>query len=82
MAVISAGGLAALMTWAGARVGSKGELMIPADIDGHFDDFKTYIGKCHEVEECSITRMPGAAYATARLVLRPGTSLPVIAPRL
>lgn len=81
MAVISAGGLAALMTWAGARVTDKGDILIPADVDGHLKDFKNYVGKCPEVEEYSITDMPGSTHAMAKLVLKPGVSLPVIAPR-
>lgn len=82
MAVISAGGLAALIAWTQARVTDKGDLLIPRDVDGHLKDFKAYVAKCPEVEEYSITDMPGSTHALAKIVLKPGHRLPSIAPRV
>jgi hypothetical protein len=81
MAVISAGGLGALMAWAQARVSEKGDLIIPCDREAHLDDFKAYVGKCPEVLEYDLTYIPGSNYAKAKLTLKPGHQLPTIAPR-
>jgi hypothetical protein len=82
MAVISAGGLAALIAWTQARVTDKGDLLIPRDDAAHLKDFKAYVGKCPEVDEWTITDMPGSTHALAKLVLKPGHRLPSIAPRI
>lgn len=82
MAVISAGGLGALMAWAGARVGKKsGDLIVPSGRDDHYDDFKRYLGLCPEVEFHSATYIPGSQYAIVNVTLKPGCQMPEIAPR-
>jgi len=81
MAVITMGSLGALIAWTQARVDDKGVVVIPAGDPKRLADFRAHVAKCPEVLECSVTSMPGSPFAYARLTLRDGAKLPVMADR-